>query len=256
MPDTSRTRAALLPLFADNATGAITAQHMRDFVASARTLLDDPPADPATAAAAAVAAHVGFPDPHPQYLTAAEGDAAYAKLAGPVTHTGTHLFASGATTATALRVQGVTGQTAAVVEVLRPDGSAGLSVAGGGADLTLSGVVTAITGFALSNGRFVEDGGTVCVRSPSAHFQLTSTSQVKWSNGGDSYTGMTFTAGLGVVADGVLRVTDGGAGRGALDGLRLAPLADAAAPADLFYFSTTAGKLVYKTSGGVVHPLY
>jgi hypothetical protein len=41
--------------------------------------------DPAGAASAAVAAHEGAGDPHPQYLTVAEGDAAYQPLDGDLT---------------------------------------------------------------------------------------------------------------------------------------------------------------------------
>lgn len=42
-------------------------------------------ADPAGTAAASMAAHLAAPDPHPQYLTAAEGNAAYQPLDGDLT---------------------------------------------------------------------------------------------------------------------------------------------------------------------------
>jgi hypothetical protein len=43
---------------------------------------------------------------------------------------------------------------------------------------------------------------------------------------------------------------------GVLTPIRLPHLADPAAPVDSTYYSTTAGKLAYKDTGGVVHPLY
>lgn len=50
-------------------------------------------ADPAGAAAAAIAAHVAAPDPHPQYLTAAEGSASFDPLGAAAAEIAAHVAA-------------------------------------------------------------------------------------------------------------------------------------------------------------------
>ena len=85
-----------------------------------------------------------------------------------------------------------------------------------GASFYAANTITAGYGFSRGSTWQVEPNGTCCVRTPSAHFQASSTTQFRWSNGGDSYSGMTFDAGLVRQAAGVVRVTDGGGGSGSL----------------------------------------
>lgn len=79
------------------------------------------------------------------------------------------------------------------------------------------GQVTCAYGYGLNGvGRFIEDGGSVCIRPTTANLQLNDTSQVKFSNTNDAYSGLTFDVGIKRASAGVLKVTNGSSGLGAL----------------------------------------
>jgi hypothetical protein len=76
--DTTALEAALAALQAElDASEASIAAHIADTANPHATTAAQVGADPAGTATAAVVAHVALADPHPQYLTEAEGDAAY-----------------------------------------------------------------------------------------------------------------------------------------------------------------------------------
>lgn len=93
-------------------------------------------------------------------------------------------------------------------------------------------------GYATTNGNFFSDSttGDVCYRAASG-----STLKLGVDNGGGSAASMLTVSSSGITANG---------------GITPASMADSAAANGTMYYSTDAGKLVFKDSGGVVNNLY
>lgn len=77
---------------------------------------------------------------------------------------------------------------------------------------------------------------------------------IKWRNSTFWYQG-AFDTGVARDSVGVVRITDGDAGLGALLA-KLPSLADGAAPDGVLYYSTTQSKACFKIPGGAATPLY
>lgn len=165
-----------------------------------------------------------------------------------------------------LRIQAISGQTAPSTQWLASDGTTVVANVSAGGSLTLGSATTtaSLTVYTASNSGLVVtnvSGTTVMRGHNGAAFQIGSSNGVSNDNVANLYMRTTalvsWGGDVGAIRQGagIAKITDGSTGTGSL---RFKPVSQSNATADNgeLYYSTDAGKLVYKDSGGVVNNLY
>lgn len=182
-------------------------------------------------------------------LTVSTGGAA---ITGGVTSTGTVIARQSGGTAGTDEVQISHDGTKGTIE--SKDGQLVLKC-NGGSGLPSASQIVDVQGAANYGGIGAHAGSSQGTAMSINGFYAGSAAQVMWSD--SNPLGGTRDTGLARESAGVVKVTNASSGNGTITGgFRPLSMADSAAANNTIYYSTTAGKLVYKDGSGVVNNLY